>query len=114
MNEAPEFPNPWTVRSIVVLPERKGVEVTLAVSGRDPVRFRTRRFGVGRRGARSAALAKFADQAGYGDALKLYRSICFLPEDFYGPMYFGRSPLVEAKPLTCPELRCKWPDENAA
>jgi hypothetical protein len=111
MNVAPKSPKAWIVRSIVVLPERRGVEVTFAVNGRDPVRFKTKRFGVGRRGARSAALAKFADQAGFGDAMKLYRYLCFLPPDFQGPILFGPLACKKAQPS---KLRCVRPEENAA
>lgn len=64
---------PWKVRSIEILPNQRGAEVTFSVEGRDPMRFRTRRFGVGRRGAKSAALAKFAAQAGFGEVAVLYQ-----------------------------------------
>lgn len=114
MSVSPPFPNAWTVQSVVVLPENKGVQVTLAVEGRDPVRFRTKRFGVGRRGARSAALAKFADQAGFGDGEELYRLICTLPRDFHGPLHWGTPPWEELGRTAQRPLKCFCPNEEAA
>jgi len=77
----------WKVRSVVVLPEHSGVEVTLSVTGHDPIRFRTKRFGVGRRGAKAAALARFAARAGFGDAEEIYRFLLDLPRNMTGIIF---------------------------
>lgn len=114
MDEAGQFLSTWKVRVIEVLPQNKGVQVKFAVEGRNPVRFRTRRFGIGKRGARSAALAKFADKAGFGDAKDLYRCICALPHDFEGPLFIGELLEPHSNQDSSAELRCVWPDENAA
>lgn len=114
MAVSPQFPNAWTVKSVVVLPGDKGVQVTFAVAGRDPIRFRTKRFGVGRRGRRTAALAKFADQAGYGDAEELYRHLCTFPRDFQGPLHWGTLPWEEWEQRSQPTVKRFCPAEDAA
>lgn len=112
MNEASHFLNAWKVQRIEVLPENRGVEVTLAVAGHDPFSFRTRKFGVGRRGAKSAALAKFASHAGFGDAKCIFDHLCSLPRDTVGGILpFPFEP--EITPAT-KRLRCLWPDESVA
>jgi hypothetical protein len=85
----------WKVRSVVMLPEQRGAEITLSVSGHDLMRFRTKRFGVGRRGAKAAALAKFAACAGFGDAVEIYRFLLDLPRDMVGIIF------AENTPRTC-------------
>ena len=87
MKVASRHLNAWMVRFIDVLPVNQGVQVTFAVDGRDPVQFRTRRFGVGMRGAKSAALAKFASQAGFGEPQQLYRYLAAFPRDFVGRLF---------------------------
>ena len=112
MNEAPQFLKAWIVQRIVVLPENRGVEVTFAVAGRDPFSFRTRKFGVGRRGAKSAALAKFASHAGFGEAEAIFDYLCGLPcVTVGGILPFPLTP--ETAPEATP-LRCFWPDESVA
>gem|GEM_PF-4318034 len=64
MHETAQFLAAWKVRSIVALPSNRGVEVTIGVEGHSPISFQNRKFGVGSRGPKSAALAKFAAQAG--------------------------------------------------
>lgn len=83
-DEMDQFLKGWKVRSIEVLPEKQGVEVIFQVEGHDPVRFRTRKFGIGRRGAKSAALAKFAAQAGYGSLEDVFTYVSGLPSDMVG------------------------------
>jgi hypothetical protein len=101
MYETAQFLKAWKVRQIVVLPENQGVEVTFSVEGHDPICFRTRKFGIGRRGAKSAALAKFASQAG-------------LPSDMVGNI-FAAGPLGFVTDRQAPtELRCVWPREEVA
>lgn len=108
MNEASQFLGNWKVRAIEVLPDNRGVQVTMGVDGRDPINFRTRRFGVGRRGARAAALAKFCDQAGYGNAKELFDYFTTLPRTFVGnPFPFGPDKPRRKAPTT---LRCVWPE----
>jgi hypothetical protein len=77
----------WKVRSVVMLPEQKGVEVTFSVTGQDVIRFRTKQFGVGRRGAKAAALAKFVARAGFGDAKEIYRFLLDLPRTMTGIIF---------------------------
>jgi len=81
----------FKVRSVVMLPEQRGVEVALSVTGHDLIRFRTKRFGVGRRGAKTAALAKFAANAGFGDAVEIYRFLLDLPRNMSGIIFSGNS-----------------------
>lgn len=111
MNETAQFLSSWKVRAIEVLPDNKGVEIEFGVEGRDPIRFRTRRFGIGKRGARSAALAKFASQAGYGVVEDIFRYVSGLPLHLVGDLFpegpFGSDPEI----ITVPTLTCVWPDE---
>ena len=106
-----QFLKGWKVRSIEVLPEKQGVEVTFQIEGHDPVQFRTRKFGIGRRGARSAALAKFAAQAGYGSVEEVFRYVSGLPGDMVGGI-FQAGPLGQEadQPVS---LRCMWPEAVA-
>jgi len=109
-----QFLKAWKVRSIEALPDNRGVEVTFGVEGRDPIRFRTRRFGIGKRGARSAALAKFAAQAGYGDAKFIYDYLRSLPRGMVGPIFaVDLLPLQEAPRDASIRLRCFWPTAEA-
>lgn len=106
-----QFLKAFKVQSISVLPN-KAVEVVLQADGHDPVRFRTRKFGVGRRGPRAAALAKFASDAGWGPVEELFGYICRIERDHVGEVFF---PLVETGLETAPAtLRCVWPEEQVA
>jgi hypothetical protein len=87
MNRFSEFMNPWKVRAIMALPDNKGVEVEFGIEGREPIRFRTRKFGIGRRSARSAALAKFSSKAGYGKPEILFKYLATLPRDLVGNVF---------------------------
>jgi len=74
------------VRSIVRLPENRGVEVAFSFDGRQVMRFETTDFDVGRRGAKTAALARFA-AAGFGEAEAIYRFLVGLPRDMTGVLF---------------------------
>ena len=79
-----QFLKQWKVRSIEVLPENRAVQVIFGTEGNDSERFSTHRFGIGRRGARAAALARFASHAGFGDVEDLFSYVCALPRDTVG------------------------------
>jgi hypothetical protein len=81
----------FKVRSVAMLPDQRGVEVALSVTGHDLIRFRTKQFGVGRRGARTAALAKFVAYAGFGDAVEIYRFLLDLPRNTSGIIFSENS-----------------------
>ena len=84
--------NIWAVDNIEILADKR-VRVVLATDTGGHQEFVTRKFGVGRRGAKTAALAKFAAKAGLGDVGALYRHFRCLPEDYRGavlPRRFDR------------------------
>ncbi len=114
MTEATQFLKAWKVLSIEVLTNGRGVEISFASEGREPVSIHTKRFAVGRRGARAAALAKFAAQAGYGDVEDLYSYITCLPRAFDGFLFHECQLSIAADNDASPTLRCLWPDEDAA
>jgi hypothetical protein len=87
MSEISQFMKPWKVRAIKALPDNKGVEIEFGTEGREPIRFRTRKFGIGRRNAKSAALAKFSAQAGFGKPRLLFRYLSILPRDQVGNIF---------------------------
>lgn len=62
----------WKVKSIVKLPGSDGVEVTFSGENGTPVRFLATEFGMGERGAKLAALARFAAAAGFGDSKNIF------------------------------------------
>ena len=71
----------WTVRSIEVVEEGRAVDVVFAVDDRTRFRFRTKEFGIGGRDARTAALARFAARAGYGDVRTVFEYLSRMPRD---------------------------------
>jgi hypothetical protein len=77
----------WKVQSIVKLPSSAGVEVAFRGEGGAQVRFQTTEFDVGERGAKAAALAKFAAAAGFGDAQEIYSFLSGLPQDSPGILF---------------------------
>lgn len=87
MSEISQFMKPWKVRAIKALPDNNGVEIEFETDGREPIRFRTRKFGIGRRNAKSAALARFASQAGFGKPRLLFRYLSILPRDLVGNVF---------------------------
>ena len=112
MNETDQFLTGWKAVSIEILPEKRGVEVTFQIDGHDPVRFRTRKFGIGRRSAKSAALSKFAAQAGYGSVERIFEYVTGLPSDIVGGIFqTGPLGLESEEPAA---LRCVWPEEAVA
>lgn len=106
MLKTAQFLTAWRVQEIVVLPDNQGIRVTLGVEGHDPICFRTRKFGIARRGAKSAALAKFASQAGYGEVEELFKYVSGLPGDMVGNI-FAAGPIGNMPDCQSPsELRC--------
>lgn len=63
----------WRVSKIEVVEQGEAVEIEFTVNGRSPFRFRSQEFGVGGRDARTAALARFAARAGYGDVKTVFK-----------------------------------------
>lgn len=100
----------WKVYSIAVLPERKGVEVTLSTGPHDSVRFTTMDFGVGRRGAKAAALARFAASAGFGEPEAIYRFLVDLPRDMTGVLFAAATSVEDCVGPGSPT----WPTELVA
>jgi hypothetical protein len=85
----------WAVDAVEILSGNR-VRVLFSTHG-DRQEFVTRRFGIGRRGKRSAALARFCFKSGLtGDVMDAYRHICFLPATYTGPLLFP--PVVEERP----------------
>ena len=113
MSQASQFLSSWKVRAISVLPNDKGIEVMFAVEGQDAFRFRTRKFGIGKRGARAAALARFAAQAGFGKVEDLFRDIVNMPADTVGEIFYPGPVELAIQPKSRPSLCCVWPDESA-
>jgi hypothetical protein len=87
VDQVSQFMKTWKVRVIKALPNNEGVEVEFGTAGREPFSFRTRKFGIGRRNAQSAALAKFAAQAGFGKPRLLFRYLSVLPRDLVGNVF---------------------------
>ena len=85
MSKVIQFLKRWTVQCVSILPNDKGIEIEFGGEGQRPGRFRTRRFGAGRRGARTAALARFLASAGYGDVEALYQHLVTVPSNTVGP-----------------------------
>jgi hypothetical protein len=111
MNDFAQFQKPMKVQSIEVLPDNRGIEISIGTAGKTPFRFRTRRFGIGRRGARSAALARFAAQAGYGDVEVVFHYVSSLPRDLVGSV-FPLGPLgIQTDLSAAPKLRCVSADD---
>jgi hypothetical protein len=77
---------PWKVQSIVKLPGSAGIEVAFSGS-RGPVRFQTTDFDVGVRGPKSAALAKFAAAAGFGEVKDIFDFITSYPQNAAGILF---------------------------
>jgi hypothetical protein len=77
----------WRVSKIEVVDQGRAIQVEFNVDGRSPFLFRTSKFGVGGRDARTAALARFAAHAGYGDVEKVFRYLIRLDSDGEGTLY---------------------------
>ena len=77
----------WRVSRIEVVQAGRAVEVEFTIDGRSPFRFRTRKFGVGGRNAKTAALARFAAHAGYGDVKLLFQYLSATPRSHEGDVF---------------------------
>jgi hypothetical protein len=77
----------WKVKSIVKLPNDGGIEVTFNGENGPPVRFLAADFGVGERGAKSAALARFAAAAGFGDSEDIFEFLTDFPQESPGILF---------------------------
>jgi len=86
----------WKVAEIEIEPN-KGATVKM-VLGSETVRLHSPEFGVGRRGRKAAALARFAAKSGLGPVRRLFRFFASLPEDYKGPLSLPLLPLPRHKP----------------
>lgn len=77
---------PFRVSRIEVLQNRR-VRVSFTTDAGRTEAFTTRRFGVGRRKAKAAALAKFVARSGLADAQQMFRDLLRLPADFNGVLF---------------------------
>lgn len=100
----------WRVSKIEVVNQGRAVEVEFTIDGRSPFRFRTRKFGIGGRNARTAALSRFAARAGYGNVSKVFAYLKQLPRNGEGRLFAigssGSDPDA-ASPLFSPTFRPK-------
>lgn len=86
----------WAVDAVEILSGNRVRVLFTTHGGRQE--FVTRRFGIGKRGKRSAALARFCFKSGLAaDVIDAYRHICFLPVTYTGPLLFA--PLIEERPM---------------
>lgn len=86
----------WAVNSVEILADKR-VRVVFTTYRGHKQDFVTRKFGIGRRGARAAALAKFCTKAGLvGDVMEAYQFIRKLPRTYTGPLLF--TPVIEEEP----------------
>lgn len=86
-SEPDSVPNGWRVSKIEVVRDGRAVEVEFTIEGRSPFRFRTRKFGVGRRNARTANLARFAARAGFGDVKAIFEYLSRMRRDHEGDVF---------------------------
>lgn len=87
MDSSTPLPQGWQVRSIEVVRNGRAVEVEFTFDGRSPFRFRTRKFGVGGRNARTANLARFAASAGFGDVRVVFEHLARMRRDHEGDVF---------------------------
>jgi len=108
-----QFLRGWRVWGLEALPAGGGVQITFGMEGYDPIRFRTQEFAVGKRNARTAALARFASHSGYGDVEDIFDYLCVLPSDLEGDI-FPLGPLVgsDTALMDLPSLRCLSPGDE--
>lgn len=85
--------HPWQVQSIKKLPEDFGFEVAFSIPESETFRCQTQEFEVGQRGAKTAALARFAAASGFGDAQHIFHYLCGLPRDMAGILFAKGEPL---------------------
>lgn len=69
-----------------------------------PSVFQMIEFGIGRRRAKAAALARFAASAGFGDAWDIYRFVAGLPRTMTGVIFAEGTPVpgLEAPVMPSP------------
>lgn len=79
---------------IKALPGLKGIEITLSVDGKE-LRLITSDFEIGRRGAKTAALARFAAASGFGDAEAIYKFLIDFPSDMTGVLFAAAGSIEE-------------------
>ncbi len=80
-----QLPVGWTVESIEILGD-EGARLHLRTPDGHPTTLHTPDFGVGQRGAKAAALARFAEHCGFGNRYEIYELVWALPEDWNGPL----------------------------
>ena len=110
MSQLCPFLSSWKVRSIDVLPDNKGVEVEFGIDSRPSIRFTTREFAIGRRSKKTAALARFASEAGYGKLEDVFNYLSVLPHNLVGDLFPAGPVGLESREYQPPVLSCKWPD----
>lgn len=81
----PEIAPGWSVESIDILAD-EGARLHLRTEDGRKTLLHTPDFGVGRRGPKAAALARFAEYCGFGNRHDIYEFIWALPEDWSGPL----------------------------
>lgn len=89
----------WKVKSIVKLPGSDGIEVTFSGDNGPPVRFRATEFGMGERGAKLAALARFAAAAGFGDSKDIFNFLTDYGQEARG-ILFSEGDLLDLDDFT--------------
>jgi hypothetical protein len=82
---APEIAPCWTVESIDIVGEH-GAKLHLRSPDGHRTTLHTPDFGVGQRGPKAAALARFAERCGFGSRRDIYEFIWALPDDWNGPL----------------------------
>ena len=82
---APVIAPGWTVESIEIVGD-EGARIHLRATDGHITILQTPDFGVGQRGPKAAALARFAEQCGFGSRRDVYEFIWALPEDWNGPL----------------------------
>lgn len=110
MDGATQFMNNWKVRAIEALPNNRGIEVEFAIDGQPPIRFKTRQFAVGKRSNKTAALARFASKAGYGDLEDVFHYLTVLPSNQVGDLFPAGPIGLDLRNAQPPVLLCTWPD----
>jgi hypothetical protein len=82
---APVIASGWTVEAIDIVGE-EGAKLHLKSAEGHHTILHTPDFGVGQRGPKAAALARFAEHCGFGNRYDIYEFIWALPEDWSGPL----------------------------
>lgn len=77
----------WRVSKIEVVNQGREIDIEFTTKDHSPFRFRTSEFGVGGRNERTAALARFAARAGYGNVKAVFRYLRRWPEHDEGNVF---------------------------